>query len=242
MSRTTVRRSAMGAGVVTVAVGLTMGLAAFSADASTLPQTAAPAVAPAAAVATDAAFVVASRPFTGTKLEYTRRSIPAPVVKVNDTTLRWGSSKVANPGRPGVKLRTWKTRFVNGKVVSSKKISVRVIVKPRAKVIKVGIKGQPASRSYSRLPAGVNAATFARSISWAKSSAAASVRRCESGGNYASQDSPYYGAYQFLTSTWYSNGGGRFASRADRAPKWAQDYVAYRLWSSSGWGPWACKP
>ena len=99
-----------------------------------------------------------------------------------------------------------------------------------------------ASRGYTRVPAGVRAAIFFASLKWAARADVERVRVCESGNNYRSKDAPYYGAYQFLTSTWRSMGGTKFAKRADLAPKWAQDYVAYSLWRKSGWRPWACKP
>lgn len=67
-----------------------------------------------------------------------------------------------------------------------------------------------------------------------------SIRQCESSNDYRSQDRQYFGAYQFLTETWLSNGGGRFADRADHAPAWAQDYIMYRTYQADGWGQWAC--
>ena len=64
------------------------------------------------------------------------------------------------------------------------------------------------------------------------------IARCESGLRWHIADSPYYGGLQFLTSTWISNGGGRFASRADRARPAEQVVIAYHLKLRSGLGPW----
>lgn len=76
---------------------------------------------------------------------------------------------------------------------------------------------------------------------WAKGSKPRAVRSCESGGNYGiNTGNGYYGAYQFAAGTWRGVGGGRYASTADRAPKWAQDHMAWRLWKKQGWGPWGC--
>lgn len=76
---------------------------------------------------------------------------------------------------------------------------------------------------------------------WANGSKPRSVRQCESGGNYKiNTGNGYYGAYQFAAGTWRGVGGGRYASTADRAPKWAQDHMAYRLFKQQGWGPWGC--
>lgn len=76
---------------------------------------------------------------------------------------------------------------------------------------------------------------------FANTSKARSVRRCESGGSYKiSTGNGYYGAYQFDRGTWISNGGGRYARTANKAPKFAQDHIAYKTWKSRGWSPWAC--
>lgn len=80
-----------------------------------------------------------------------------------------------------------------------------------------------------------------KSSRWAKTRKARSVVRCESGGNYRiSTGNGYYGAWQFDRGTWRSNGGGKFGSTANKAPKWAQDYVAWKTWRARGWQPWAC--
>lgn len=76
---------------------------------------------------------------------------------------------------------------------------------------------------------------------WANSSKARSVRQCESGGNYSiSTGNGYYGAYQFAAGTWNGIGGKRYASHAHKAPKFAQDHMAHKLYKRSGWGPWGC--
>jgi hypothetical protein len=81
---------------------------------------------------------------------------------------------------------------------------------------------------------------IAKSKVWARSPKARSVIRCESGGDYTMIDRQYHGAWQFLNSTWAGVGGRRYAPSADRAPKFAQDHMAWRLWKRSGWGPWTC--
>ncbi len=82
---------------------------------------------------------------------------------------------------------------------------------------------------------------IASSKRWASGQKARSVVRCESGGNYhINTGNGYYGAWQFNYGTWLGNGGGKFSRYAHQAPKWAQDYVAWRTWKSRGWQPWAC--
>ncbi|MFN8124979.1 MAG: transglycosylase family protein [Candidatus Nanopelagicales bacterium] len=80
-----------------------------------------------------------------------------------------------------------------------------------------------------------------KSKKWARSSKARSVRQCESGGNYKiNTGNGYYGAWQFAGGTWRGIGGGRYASTANKAPKFAQDHMAWKLWKKQGWGPWSC--
>jgi len=61
------------------------------------------------------------------------------------------------------------------------------------------------------------------------------IAECESGQNWATNTgNGYYGGLQFLTSTWLSNGGGRYAPRADLASREQQIAVA----SGMGLGNW----
>ena len=63
----------------------------------------------------------------------------------------------------------------------------------------------------------------------------AALRQCESGGNYqANTGNGYYGAYQFLPSTWRSMGTGY--DMPHHAPPAVQDDAARRLIIRSGWG------
>lgn len=69
-------------------------------------------------------------------------------------------------------------------------------------------------------------------------SAWASLRRCESGGNYAVvARNGHYGAYQFDRSTWRSVGGTGSPHQASPAE---QDYRALYLYRMRGWQPWTC--
>jgi hypothetical protein len=63
-----------------------------------------------------------------------------------------------------------------------------------------------------------------------------SLRRCESGDNYAENTgNGYYGAYQFSQSTWSGLG---YAGRPDLASPAMQDQAAMQLQAQSGWGQW----
>ena len=64
----------------------------------------------------------------------------------------------------------------------------------------------------------------------------ASVRACESGGNYGiATGNGYYGAYQFSLSTWYAVGGHGYPHQN---PPLEQDYRAVRLLKIGGPGHW----
>ncbi|MGH9102192.1 MAG: cell wall-binding repeat-containing protein [Acidimicrobiales bacterium] len=64
----------------------------------------------------------------------------------------------------------------------------------------------------------------------------ASLRRCESSGDYrADTGNGYYGAYQFSAATWRDVG---YAGLPDEASPGVQDQAAYRLYLVDGWAPW----
>ncbi len=64
----------------------------------------------------------------------------------------------------------------------------------------------------------------------------ASIRECESGGDYSTDTgNGYYGAYQFDQSTWESVGGSGSPASASPAE---QDAAAQRLMQQSGSSPW----
>lgn len=67
----------------------------------------------------------------------------------------------------------------------------------------------------------------------------ASLRMCESGGNYArNSGNGYYGAYQYNIGTWANFMG---YARADLAPPAVQDLKAHQTQAARGWRPWpAC--
>jgi hypothetical protein len=65
----------------------------------------------------------------------------------------------------------------------------------------------------------------------------ACIREKESGGDYtANTGNGYYGAYQFLESTWLSVGGTGYPNEA---PPAVQDALAQVLQQRSGWGQWS---
>jgi hypothetical protein len=70
----------------------------------------------------------------------TRRAIPFKTLRVNDSTLSKGSTKVRNPGARGVETLTYKVTLRNG-IQTHKELVRKVIVRaPVTRVIAVGIK------------------------------------------------------------------------------------------------------
>jgi hypothetical protein len=67
----------------------------------------------------------------------------------------------------------------------------------------------------------------------------ARLRHCESGGRYdINTGNGFYGAYQFVPSTWRGLG---YRGLPHEAPPDMQDEAAQRLQARSGWGQWpAC--
>jgi len=69
-------------------------------------------------------------------------------------------------------------------------------------------------------------------------SAWASLRQCESSGNYSiNTGNGYFGAYQFDQATWQSVGG---SGSPNQASSTEQDYRALYLYRMRGWSPWVC--
>jgi len=68
------------------------------------------------------------------------------------------------------------------------------------------------------------------------------VAQCESGGNWGiSNGNGFYGGLQFNRGTWRANGGGRYASTANRASRTQQIAIAEKVLHGSGIGAWpAC--
>ncbi|MFH8405553.1 transglycosylase family protein [Streptomyces sp. NPDC018019] len=65
------------------------------------------------------------------------------------------------------------------------------------------------------------------------------VAQCESGGNWKiNTGNGFYGGLQFTPSTWRAFGGGKYASRADRATKAQQIAIAERVLKAQGPGAW----
>ncbi|MEJ5256461.1 MAG: transglycosylase family protein [Acidimicrobiales bacterium] len=164
----------------------------------------------------------------------------------------------AGPGDPsGLSLAPPPTELATTTMVSvsappSTAAPTTTTTKPKPKPTTTTTKPKPATTT-TRLPAKAPASvapappqlSTAPGMTPQESSFLACVRRRESGGNYSivSANGLYYGAYQFLRSTWDST--ARLAGRGDLvgvAPNQAspadQDALALFLYRRSGPAPW----
>jgi LysM repeat protein len=65
------------------------------------------------------------------------------------------------------------------------------------------------------------------------------VAQCESGGNWGiNTGNGYYGGLQFSRSTWTANGGGKYASTANKASRSEQIKIAEKVLGGQGIGAW----
>jgi resuscitation-promoting factor RpfB len=155
-------------------------------------------------------------------------------------------TKVATKGAAGVRTITERRTLKDGKVVSTTQVSSVVTKQPVNAVVLVGTKKRPvaaapAPRTTSSSSGGSSGSSSGAGLNLARAAMWDSIARCESGGNWSiNTGNGYYGGLQFLTSTWLSNGGGDFASRADLASRAEQITVANRLYAKVGSSPWGC--
>lgn len=102
--------------------------------AATVPATATATPSAASSTSAQASPVVEKRIITD------RRAIPFRTMRVNDSTLSKGTTRVRNSGARGVEILTYKVTFLNG-IQTHKELIRKVIVRvPVTQVIAVGIK------------------------------------------------------------------------------------------------------
>jgi uncharacterized protein YabE (DUF348 family) len=185
----------------------------------------------------------------------TTEPIAFSVTHRKDSSLYTGRTKVATAGKKGAKTVVRHKTWVDGKLVSTKVLSQKVVTKPVAKVVLVGTKSRPApapkshssstrssSSHSSPAPTPRSAGrTSGAGINLANAGMWDRIAQCESGGNWhINTGNGYYGGLQFATASWLANGGGDFASRADLASRAEQITVANRYYARAGLGPWGC--
>jgi uncharacterized protein YabE (DUF348 family) len=160
------------------------------------------------------------------KKAVTNEAIPFATKTTSDGSMYEGEEEVAREGRAGHRDVTYRLRFENGELVTRKAVSVRDVVDPVSRIVKVGTKEREPE------PAPAPAANFASGGTvWD------SLAQCESGGNWAiNTGNGYYGGLQFNLGTWQAYGGTGLPSSNSRE---AQIAVAERLRAATGgYGSW----
>ncbi len=151
-----------------------------------------------------------------------QRPIPFKTVRRQTDELYEGETEVATTGKVGLRVRTFRETFLNGRRASRKLVDERVAAKPVTEVVLVGTKKRPTPEENNPAADGLN---------WA------ALADCESGGNPDAYNpaGPYYGLYQFSASTWHSVGGSGLPTDYGSGE---QTYRAQILYNRSGAGQW----
>ncbi|MDQ1624676.1 MAG: resuscitation-promoting factor RpfB [Actinomycetota bacterium] len=171
----------------------------------------------AASVPTDEQVIAVTR--VDGKRVVEEKAVPYRTVRAKTAALFKGETRVRTKGKVGARVLTWSLTYVDRKLASRKLVSNRIAVQPVTQVLLVGTKPRPA---HSAAADGLN---------WA------ALARCESGGNPNAYNpaGPYYGLYQFSSSTWHSVGGSGLPTDFGASE---QTYRAQLLYRRSGAGQW----
>ncbi len=131
----------------------------------------------------------------GVKVETVEEVIEAPIEYIDDPSLTRGSTATRDPGAEGKRSVTYEITTQNGVETGRKELQSIILVPPLKKIIIRGsgeVSGDLQQWLYT-------------------------LRMCESGGNYQiSTGNGFYGAYQFMKSTW-DRIATRYANRPDLA-------------------------
>jgi resuscitation-promoting factor RpfB len=160
---------------------------------------------------------------TRNRIEKVTERVPlAPVVRrIEDPEMNMSREIVEDPGSPGTQDVTFAVAKVNGVETGRLPIANTVLTPAHDAVVRVGTKP------------GTEAPPVADGSIWD------AVARCESGGNWAiNTGNGFYGGVQFDQGTWESNGGLRYAPRADLATRDEQIAIAEALRARRGLAPW----
>lgn len=145
------------------------------------------------------------------------------VKRVSDKSMYKDETKTVTKGKEGTERVTYTVTYVDGKAVKRDEVDSVQTENPRQKVVKVGTKKRPKAKA-PKDNSGLN---------WD------AMADCESGGNWSiNTGNGFYGGLQFDEGTWKSNGGGKYADRADKASREEQIAVATKLYNRRGSSPW----
>jgi uncharacterized protein YabE (DUF348 family) len=164
----------------------------------------------------------------------------------DDATLAKGTRRTTTAGVAGQQTLTFDEVWVDGQLESRTQTGAQVTTNPVDQVVAVGTKAPvpapaPVKTAAPAAPGPSAGTTSGAGLNLANAAMWDRIAQCESGGNWAiNTGNGYYGGLQFSASTWTSNGGGDFASRADLASREQQITVANRLYAASGLSAWGC--
>jgi len=141
-------------------------------------------------------------------------AIPFTTVRKPDASMWLGETRVATHGIPGVKLRTYRLRYIDKKLAARWLVGSKVVRKPVTQVVYYGTKRRTVD-----------------DLNWY------ALARCESGNNPRAIGGGglYRGLYQFRISTWQSVGGTGDPIDASVSE---QTYRAKLLYLRAGRGQW----
>ena len=138
-------------------------------------------------------------------------------IEREDSSMAEGETEVVRAGDAGSRNVTYKRTFRNGKLVSTKIVSQKVLEQPRDKIVVVGTKEPAPATNYA-----------SGNTVWDQ------LAQCESGGNWAiNTGNGYYGGLQFSLSTWQAYGGSGLPSENSRE---TQIMIAERVRAADGGG------
>lgn len=117
----------------------------------------------------------------GTQITTVEETVPMPEETVDDPALASGTVAIRQQGSPGKKVVTYQIELENGVEKGRKAIQEVVVQEPVKRIIAKG-----------SVPLSMSLQTWLQKL-----------RQCESGGNYRTNTgNGFYGAYQFMISTW----------------------------------------
>lgn len=169
-------------------------------------------------------------------------AVAHPTTTKKDASLYTGTRKVLTQGKDGSKSVTLKQTTVDGKLITSRELSSKVLTAPVAEIVAVGTKTKPAApKPTASTPRPSAGNTSGAGINLSNAAMWDRIAQCESGGNWSiNTGNGYYGGLQFDYGSWLANGGDDFASRADLASRAEQITIANRYYAKAGLGPWGC--
>lgn len=169
-------------------------------------------------------------------------AVAHPTNTKKDASLYTGTRKVLTQGKDGSKSVTLKQTTVDGKLITSRELSSKVLKAPVTEIVAVGTKAKPAApKPTASTPPPSAGNTSGAGINLSNAAMWDRIAQCESGGNWSiNTGNGYYGGLQFDYGSWLANGGDDFASRADLASRAEQITIANRYYAKAGLGPWGC--